>query len=88
MSRDYSTGDGAYVLVAKRQRDVRSTVEAAVFSDLGKYGAYGAPSDIRLRSQTDLLEFTFVALTPAMRETDRHIVVKVPAVPKSYLFLK
>ncbi|KAJ1453187.1 hypothetical protein M885DRAFT_524828 [Pelagophyceae sp. CCMP2097] len=95
-SRDYSTGDGAFLVVAQRPLDggdILKAVKAAVFSSTGKYGAYGAPQDVKLKSRSlingegELFEFTFVAFTPAMREVERHILVKAVVVDSDVFML-
>lgn len=79
VSRDYQTGDGAYVLVAPVKGALKAVVSQKVFATDGKYGSYGAPSDVRLKeSQTlapgdEVFEYTFVALTPAMREVTKRV---------------
>lgn len=75
-TRDLSTGDSAFVVVAPR-----TTIKDAplkVFSAEGKFGAYGAPTELKLVAapSPDLLEFTFDALTPSMREVRRRVLVR------------
>ena len=73
VSRDYQTGDGAYVLVAPAKGALKKVVSDKIFAADGKYGSYGAPADVRLaRSENrgdgdEVFEYTFVALTPARR---------------------
>ena len=78
-ARDTSTGTGAFVLVASKTR--LDDAPDVVFASDGKYGAYGPPSEIRLVTSTatadgKLWEFTFDALTPSMREVQKHILVR------------
>ena len=79
VSRDYSTGDGAYVVVTgASQKTLEADVRAKIFAADGKYGAYGAPADVRLKSRAGsdddaVFEYTFVALSPAMREVERRV---------------
>ena len=71
VSRDYQTGDGAYVLVAPAKGPLKKVVSDKIFAADGKYGSYGAPADVRLAKSEnrgdgdEVFEFTFVALTPA-----------------------
>ena len=71
VSRDYQTGDGAYVLVAPAKGPLKKVVSDKVFAADGKYGSYGAPSEVRLKATErrgdgdEVFEYTFVALTPA-----------------------
>ena len=48
VSRDYQTGDGAYVLVAPAKGALKKVVSDKIFAADGKYGSYGAPADVRL----------------------------------------
>ena len=79
VSRDYQTGDGAYVLVAPAKGALKKVVSDKVFAADGKYGSYGAPSEVKLKGSErrgdgdEVFEFTFVALTPAMREVARRV---------------
>ena len=79
VSRDYQTGDGAYVLkrAATTRGALKKVVSDKIFAADGKYGSYGAPADVRLAKSEnrgdgdEVFEYTFVALTPAMREVAR-----------------
>ena len=79
VSRDYQTGDGAYVLVAPAKGALKKVVSDKIFAADGKYGSYGAPSEVRLKESErrgdgdEVFEYTFVALTPAMREVARRV---------------
>jgi hypothetical protein len=79
VSRDYQTGDGAYVLVAPAKGALKAVVSQKVFTADGKNGSYGAPSDVRLKESQplapgdEIFEYTFVALTPAMREVTKRV---------------
>ena len=79
VSRDYQTGDGAYVLVAPAKGALKKVVSDKIFAADGKYGSYGAPADVRLAKSEnrgdgdEVFEYTFVALTPAMREVARRV---------------
>ena len=71
VSRDYQTGDGAYVLVAPAKGALKKVVSDKIFAADGKYGSYGAPSEVKLKGSEnrgdgdEVFEYTFVALTPA-----------------------
>ena len=79
VSRDYQTGDGAYVLVAPAKGPLKKVVSDKIFAADGKYGSYGAPSEVKLKGSEnrgdgdEVFEYTFVALTPAMREVARRV---------------
>jgi len=78
-------GDGAFVQVAplpggKNIADVSDAFfTKAVCLTEGRFGAYGAPTDIRVLSSTKgpvrLIEFKFAALSPGQTEVPRHALV-------------
>ena len=82
-ARDLRTGDSAFVVIAPAAAALERAALDAVFSSSGKYGSYGAPIDVRVRSRAPLddagvlLEVTFTALTPALREVERRALIAV-----------
>jgi len=47
-----------------------------IFGQQGKFGAYGAPTDIKIKALSpSLYSAQFTALTPAMRETERKVII-------------
>lgn len=80
------TGEGAFLQVA-RLPDGKSMAEVsdsfftkAVFATEGRFGAYGAPTDIRVLSSSRegaprLLELSFAALSPGQTEVPRRALV-------------
>jgi len=79
-------GEGAFLQVAslpegKAMGDVNTNFfTKAVFSTEGRFGAYGAPTDIRVVSKTEkgkmrLFDITFAALSPGGNEVPRHALV-------------
>jgi hypothetical protein len=80
------TGEGAFLQVAplpngKSIADVSdSFFTKAVFATEGRFGAYGAPTDIRVLSSSRgagprLLELSFAALSPGQTEVPRRALV-------------
>ena len=96
-SRDLANPESAFILV-KRVPGVgvgaggltKSFFSDAVFSQAGKYGAYGAPFDIGIKKLdpssytsapgTVIYEAKFTTLTPAMRESDRRAYISASVV--------
>ena len=82
-ARDLRTGDSAFVVIAPAAAALERAALDAVFASSGKYGSYGAPIDVRVRSRAPLddagvlLEVTFTALTPAQREVERRALIAV-----------
>ena len=82
-ARDLRTGDSAFVVIAPAAAALERAALDAVFSSSGKYGSYGAPIDVKVRSRAPLddagvlLEVTFTALTPALREVERRALIAV-----------
>ena len=92
--RDYSTGDSAFVQVATApagKPPAAALLVADIFKADGKYGAYGPPYDVKLRSDQvvdddsggtlRLLDIAFTALTPGQRTVDRRCFVALPDGP-------
>lgn len=55
-------------------------MEESILSSQGKFGAYGAPTDVKVQAveegNTNLWQVTFTALTPGLRESDRKVYLK------------
>ena len=94
VSRDYTTGDGAYVLATAATRaTLEADCRAKIFAVDGKYGAYGPVADVKLRRAEPLgdgdarFEYTFTALSPAMREVERRVAARATLVGERDAFL-
>uniref|UniRef100_A0A7S1TZP7 Uncharacterized protein n=2 Tax=Phaeomonas parva TaxID=124430 RepID=A0A7S1TZP7_9STRA len=86
-TRDMNSGDSAFVAAAslvgaQRLSDApRSFFTDAILGIQGKFGAYGAPQDVKFNGDAAKgpngreVEISFTALTPAMREVPRRILV-------------
>ena len=77
VSRDYQTGDGAYVLVAgqgalKKVVSTKSSPPTASTVPTGRRPTCASRSENR-GDGDEVFEYTFVALTPAMREVARRV---------------
>mmetsp|Transcript_25146 Transcript_25146/g.78917 ORF Transcript_25146/g.78917 Transcript_25146/m.78917 type:complete len:109 (+) Transcript_25146:630-956(+) len=82
-----NSGDSAFVAAAslvgaQRLSDApRSFFTDAILGIQGKFGAYGAPQDVKFNGDAAKgpngreVEISFTALTPAMREVPRRILV-------------
>jgi|Transcript_899 hypothetical protein len=60
-----------------------------IFGSQGKYGAYGAPSDISVKPIEEglLYQVKFTSLTPAMRQSDREVYIGTRRVGSSTVML-
>ena len=87
-------GDGAFVLCKTPPRGVapaqlqQEWFAANIFNIEGRYGAYGAPADVKvIRDETvggdRFLEYAFTALSPSRAEVLRKCVVKATSAPGS-----
>ena len=77
------------------QQDMLQLVQDNVLSPQGKFGAYGAPFDVKVKQFTDnssgttandhvyyTCTVTFTTLTPGLRESERQLLVKaIPILP-------
>lgn len=86
-SRSISNPDSSFVQVADLSNGKRSLLNEkgiinksffidTIFGQQGKFGAYGAPTDIKIKALSpSLYSAQFTALTPAMRETERKVII-------------
>ena len=89
-------GDGAFLMVSSLPKGEARALEAlparyffdAVFSAAGRFGAYGAPTDVKLvkstlnaEGTTRYVEIQFSALTPSLSEVPRRALIAA-TVPK------
>lgn len=108
-TRDLSTSDAAFCQViasarlpisssgsAKQTAAALSQVlQESVLAPQGKFGAYGAPSDIKVKPVADtsttegttLYQLTFTSLTPSLRESDRTYYVSVQSLDQALVLL-
>lgn len=86
-SRSISNPDSSFVQVADMSNGKTSLLNEkgiinksffidTIFGQQGKFGAYGAPTDIKIKALSpSLYSAQFTALTPAMRETERKVII-------------
>lgn len=92
-SRGLSNPESAFVQVAPVPEgglgeDMKAFFAETIFGQSGKYGAYGAPSDIKIKklapgpdtTTPTIYAATFTTLTPAMRESERKALIAVKIV--------
>ena len=86
----------------KDKKGFEQILLTSVLSSTGKYGAYGQPYNIQVRSlqgtckvpeeassqqQQQLFGVTFTSLTPAMRESERKVLIQAKLVDDDTLVL-
>ena len=83
-ARDLQSSESAFVQVVpaiknwQDQKTFTNLLMESVLASQGKYGAYGTPTDIKVKpiSTTNVgFSVTFTSYTPAMRESERQILV-------------
>lgn len=91
-SRDVTGGyESAFVQVAELPSGTSldkikpAVLSQTIFGSTGKYGMYGAPTDVKIKklsqsSSSDIYQATFTTLTPAMRESDRKAYISASVV--------
>ena len=91
--RDIQTADSAFVQVVDRTPQPTSTSQLksvlldSLLSAKGKFGAYGSPTDVKVKNtdSLDLFVVTFTTLTPGLRESDRKVYIRSVAIGTSLL---
>ena len=95
-ARDLQNSESAFVQVITGIHDgttgkaLNAAIIDTVFSSRGKYGAYGEPMDIKIKQVEGvqgLLTVTFTTYTPAMRENERKLFLKLEFVEGSLVML-
>jgi hypothetical protein len=86
-ARDLQTGDSAFVLVVSTKHNglplsteqVKELLLESLLSSKGKFGAYGSPTDIKVKAadQLNLYTVTFTTLTPNLHESDRKMYLQL-----------
>ena len=86
-SRDLQGAESAFVQVVTdnipkeeplSKQSMKKVLLASVLAQQGKFGAYAAPTDVRLKETKDPTVFSvsFTTFTPGLRESDRQALVK------------
>lgn len=90
-ARDLQSSESAFVQVTpsfSSDKEFQKIVLDTILGPQGKYGAYSAPVDVKLKKVGDELYLaTFIAYTPAMRESERSLLLKVAHFQKSAIVL-
>lgn len=96
-ARDLQTSESAFVQVIEGVRDVPSSKTAfrdllldSVLAQQGKFGAYGSPTDVKVKAvegRPNVYSVTFTTLTPGLHETERQLLVGAKAVAGSIILL-
>ena len=100
-ARDLQQGESAFIQVVQTSNKqlfepqptasaVRELLQASVLSQQGKFGAYGAPTDAKVKAikeKDKTYGVTFTTLTPGLRESERQVVVKLANVGQAVILL-
>eukprot|EP00429_Kryptoperidinium_foliaceum_P044979 CAMPEP_0176128192 /NCGR_PEP_ID=MMETSP0120_2-20121206/64770_1 /TAXON_ID=160619 /ORGANISM="Kryptoperidinium foliaceum, Strain CCMP 1326" /LENGTH=216 /DNA_ID=CAMNT_0017463273 /DNA_START=232 /DNA_END=880 /DNA_ORIENTATION=+ len=95
-ARDLRSSESAFVQLVssnpdwKNRKVFQQLLEASVLAKQGKYGAYGTPTDIRVKpfdAERGVYTVTFTSYTPAMRESERQVYIKPIEVGDSLVML-
>mmetsp|Transcript_14897 Transcript_14897/g.32483 ORF Transcript_14897/g.32483 Transcript_14897/m.32483 type:complete len:208 (-) Transcript_14897:659-1282(-) len=100
-ARDLSGGfESSYVQVVELPKGVKALedikpalLSQSIFASTGKFGMYGAPTDIKIKKiaqqsvATTVYQASFTTLTPAMRESDRKAYISASIVGNGLFLL-
>lgn len=100
-ARDLQHGESAFIQVVQASNKqlfepqpsasaVRELLQASVLSQQGKFGAYGAPTDAKVKAikeKDKTYSVTFTTLTPGLRESERQVLVKLAIVGQASILL-
>ena len=97
-ARDLQGAESAFVQVVSKnipkelplsKQAVKKLLIDSVFSQQGKFGAYAAPTDVKVKATADPAVFavSFTTFTPGLRESDRQVLVKCCPVGGSLVLL-
>lgn len=98
-ARDVTQPESAFVQVVTdlkkplttpiSKKEFKDIMISSVLGQQGKYGAYSAPTDVKIKTTEDPAIFlvSFTAYTPGMRESERQLLVKCCPVGDSALVL-
>lgn len=81
-ARNLQSSESAFVSIlpnVSNDKQLKQAVLESILGSQGKYGAYGTPTDVKFKKLGDdnLYLISFTALTPAMRESERSVFLKV-----------
>jgi hypothetical protein len=95
-TRDIRTTESAFVQVLEKvdnwqsPKVFRQLLLGSVLASQGKYGAYSAPTDVKVvasKEKADVFTVTFTSYTPAMLESERQLSVAAKAVDNTLVLL-
>lgn len=102
-SRDLSNPESAFVQVSECPKGVTSSdmlptsfFKQSIFSQSGKYGMYGEPTDVRIKKYSSpddsksipaIYSAKFSTLTPAMRESERSALISAKIIDNNVYML-
>lgn len=95
-ARDLRSSESAFVQVIPATKDwqerkaFQELLIQSVLASQGKFGAYGTPTDIRvkpLNKETGIYAVTFTSYTPAMRESERQLWIKPTQIEDTLIML-
>jgi hypothetical protein len=93
-ARDIETADSAFLQVVENVKvpptsseQIKALLLESLLSMKGKFGAYGSPTDIKVKSleKSGLYSVSFTTLTPGQRESDRKIFLQAVSFGRSIL---
>lgn len=80
-ARDLQSSESAFIQVippSTSEKQFPKVVLDTILGSRGKFGAYGTPTDVKIKKvEDDLYMATFTAYTPSMRESERSAYLKV-----------
>ncbi len=95
-ARDLRSSESAFVQLVpivpdwQNRKVFQQLLLSSVLASQGKFGAYGTPTDIRVKpydGDTGIFVVTFTSYTPAMRESERQVWIKPMEVDDSLVML-
>lgn len=95
-ARDLRTSESAFVQLVpsipdwQNRKNFQHLLYDSVLSSRGKFGAYGVPTDVRVKpydKERGIYVVSFTSYTPAMRESERQLWIKPIQVEKSLVML-
>lgn len=95
-ARDLRSSESAFIQLVpkvsdwKNRKVFQQLLINSVLASQGKFGAYGTPTDIRVKPydvETGVFAVTFTSYTPAMRESERQLLIKPKEVDQDLVLL-
>lgn len=94
-ARDLRSSESAFVQIVPLVSDwtdrkvFQQVLIDSVLASKGKYGAYGTPTDVRVKplNENGIYVVTFTSYTPAMRESERQLYIRPIAVDDSLVMI-